>query len=66
MVTVNFSKEFNQLADDPEQQMLTLTALNNSLCAIEGIANVQILVEGKEYEGAVATMAQDRFYNILD
>lgn len=66
VVTVDLSSEFEQLADDPKQERLTMTAIRNTLTDIDGIDAVLISVEGEVYESVITTMAKGSFYNILD
>lgn len=64
---VNLSNDFNSLADIPDAERLAITAIHNVLTSLEGIESIQILVEGKLYEGAVEVLGGSRgFYNILD
>jgi spore germination protein GerM len=64
---VNLSSDFNSLADISDAERLAITAIHNSLTSLEGIDSIQILVEGKLYEGAVEVLGESRgFYNILN
>lgn len=65
-VEVNLSKEFEQVIDDPVQKRLALTALNKSLTCLDDIEQVQVLIEGKEYNPVIETIASNSFYNILE
>lgn len=66
VATVDLSSEFEQLADDPKQERLAMTAIRKTLTEIDGIDAVLISVEGEVYESVVTTMAEGSFYNILD
>ncbi len=64
---VNLSREFRSLADIPDAERMAITAINFSMTSLEGIESIQILVEGKLYDGTVdALSSQQGFYNVLD
>lgn len=66
---VDLSKEFLINApQDPEQAGLTLYALVNSLCALGGVSQVRLLVEGEFVEsyGGVSVGSQNLFATNMD
>ena len=65
-VVIDLSKEFEQVAEDATQEKLVLAAFNNSLCSLATVEQVKLLINGKEYNPVVETMAGNSFYNILD
>jgi len=65
-VIIDLSKEFEQITEDAAHEKLVLAAFNNSLCNLDTVEQVKFLIDGKEYNPVVATMAESSFYNILD
>lgn len=66
---VDLSKEFLLNApQDPERAGLTLYALVNSLCALGGVSQVRLLVEGEVVEsyGGVSAGSQNLFATNMD
>jgi len=51
VVLVNFSKEFEHLAQLPQSEPLVLRSIIMTAKQFPGVEDVKILVEGKEYEG---------------
>lgn len=65
VLSINFSKEFSAIAEEPKTEANTLKTLYLTCMAFDNIKDVNILVEGKEYEGTAATMAVPEFANFF-
>ncbi len=65
--SVNFSSEFNEIAQDAQQEKMLLKCIVLTLTQFDNIDVVRILVDGKEYEdNAQQTMAYPEFVNTLE
>lgn len=63
VLNINFSKEFSAIANDQNMEASALKTLYLTCMAFDNIKDVNILVEGKEYEGTAAAMAVPEFAN---
>ncbi len=63
VLSINFSKEFSVLAQDPKTEANALKALYLTCFKFDNVKDVNILVEGEAYEGSAATMAAPVFPN---
>lgn len=53
VLTVNFTKELLEVADDPEMENKLLTGIALTCKQLEGVSSVKVCVDGQEYRGSL-------------
>jgi germination protein M len=67
VAAVNFSKEFNSISDDAQQEKALVRCITLTMMQFDNVEEVRILVEGKEFSGAAeATMAYPDYINVME
>ena len=66
ILTLNFSKELSQLEESPEKQQKLLNQLVFMLDQLEGVDEVQILVEGVPFNFKVDEKSASVFGNYVE
>lgn len=66
IVTINFTKEFKDVAEATDGGQTALKALVLTCAQFPDVKEVRVLVDGKEYDPGAATLAIPTFVNIED
>jgi germination protein M len=64
-VNLNFSKEFNKLMETPQMEKDAIKTLYLTCFEFDSVSDVNILVEGKPYEGSAPTMTINQYPNTV-
>ncbi len=66
IATIEFSKEFSDIAKDPDEEQMLIRCIVLTLKQFDNIDEVRILVDGKEYASTSDTTMSTKFVNTIE